>query len=304
MTLYIQLFLGGLGLELDDLKALRTWGRRPRATRSTPHRRRRDDDRAARSGRRATPSAWPWRPAAIHGHARPQRRRGQPLRPPHLRHVQRRRHRGGRRGEASIAGIQGLGNLTMIYDPNRISIEDDTDIALAEDVAHATSPTAGTCRPSTGPTTGRRTPRTYRRCTGDHRGRAGHGPAELHRPAHDHRVARAHSQGTEKIHGSALGEEEVAATKKILGLDPEQTFEIAAGRHRAHPQAVARGAARGPGTRSSRTGHQADPDPRCSTGSRPAPSRRAGRSAADVRRRPQGRRDPVASGKTINAIAT
>ena len=59
------------------------------------------------------------------------------VRPPHLRHRQRRRHRGGRvSAEASsIAGMQQLGNLTLIYDANRISIEDDTDIALAEDVA-------------------------------------------------------------------------------------------------------------------------------------------------------------------------
>ena len=35
---------------------------------------------------------------------------------------------------AAIAGVQELGNLTVIYDHNRISIEDNTDIALGEDV--------------------------------------------------------------------------------------------------------------------------------------------------------------------------
>ena len=34
------------------------------------------------------------------------------------------------------------------------------------------------------------------------------------------------AQGTEKAHGSALGDEEVAATKKILGWDPDKTFEV------------------------------------------------------------------------------
>ena len=34
------------------------------------------------------------------------------------------------------------------------------------------------------------------------------------------------AQGTEAAHGSALGEEEVAATKKVLGFDPERTFEV------------------------------------------------------------------------------
>ena len=39
-------------------------------------------------------------------------------------------------GEASsLAGHQELGNLTVVYDANQISIEDDTDIALTEDVA-------------------------------------------------------------------------------------------------------------------------------------------------------------------------
>ncbi|CAM5514691.1 hypothetical protein SGLAM104S_06393 [Streptomyces glaucescens] len=35
------------------------------------------------------------------------------------------------------------------------------------------------------------------------------------------------AQNTEAAHGSALGDEEVAATKRVLGFDPEQTFEVA-----------------------------------------------------------------------------
>ncbi len=37
------------------------------------------------------------------------------------------------------------------------------------------------------------------------------------------------AQNTGASHGSALGEDEVAATKKLLGFDPEQTFEVPAG---------------------------------------------------------------------------
>ena len=33
-------------------------------------------------------------------------------------------------------------------------------------------------------------------------------------------------QGTGKSHGAALGAEEVAATKDVLGFDPDQTFEV------------------------------------------------------------------------------
>ena len=34
-------------------------------------------------------------------------------------------------------------------------------------------------------------------------------------------------QNTGKAHGAALGDEEVAATKRVLGFDPEKTFEVA-----------------------------------------------------------------------------
>ena len=34
------------------------------------------------------------------------------------------------------------------------------------------------------------------------------------------------AQNTGKAHGSALGADEVAATKKVMGFDPEQTFEV------------------------------------------------------------------------------
>ncbi|NEE34319.1 transketolase, partial [Streptomyces sp. SID7982] len=34
------------------------------------------------------------------------------------------------------------------------------------------------------------------------------------------------AQNTEAAHGSALGDDEVAATKRVLGFDPEQTFEV------------------------------------------------------------------------------
>ena len=36
---------------------------------------------------------------------------------------------------SSLAGHQELGNLTVVYDANQISIEDDTDISFSEDVA-------------------------------------------------------------------------------------------------------------------------------------------------------------------------
>ena len=52
------------------------------------------------------------------------------------------------------------------------------------------------------------------------------------------------AQNTGKAHGSALGDDEVAATKKVLGFDPDQTFEVARRRAGPHPQGSSSAASR------------------------------------------------------------
>jgi transketolase len=149
-------------------------------------------------------------------------------------------------GEASsIAGTQRLGNLTVIYDANQISIEDDTNIALSEDVGK------------------RYEAYGWHVQTVDWtRGGAGaDGYYEDVEALHDAiRAAEAvtdrpsfivlktiiawpapNAQNTGKAHGSALGVDEVAATKKVLGFDPEQTFEIPVGVLEHTREAVTRG---------------------------------------------------------------
>ena len=125
-------------------------------------------------------------------------------------------------GEASsLAGTQQLGNLVLVYDDNRISIEDDTNIAFTEDVA-----------------------KRYE-AYGWHVQRVDDGEdlaavdaafaaakAETNRPSFIQiRTIIAwpapNKQNTGAAHGSALGDDEVKATKQILGFDPEQTFEVA-----------------------------------------------------------------------------
>ena len=115
------------------------------------------------------------------------------------------------------------------------------------------------------------------------------------------------AQNTGKAHGSALGDDEVAATKKILGFDPEQTFEVADRRDRAHPRALVE---RGQG----RAGRVETGVRRVGRG-QPRPARPV-RAAAD-RELPAGWDDALptfdadpkgmatreASGKVINAIA-
>ncbi len=128
---------------------------------------------------------------------------------------------------SAIAGVQELGNLTVIYDANRISIEDDTDIALGEDVGARYE--AYGWHVQTVDWTHDETryaedvPALYAAIQ--------KAKAVTDRPSFI--VLRTiiawpapNLQNTGKSHGSALGADEVAATKKVLGFDPEQTFEV------------------------------------------------------------------------------
>ncbi|MGW9030675.1 transketolase [Streptomyces sp. NPDC055722] len=126
---------------------------------------------------------------------------------------------------SSLAGHQKLGNLVFLYDDNHISIEGDTATAFSEDVL-----------------------KRYE-AYGWHVQRiepAGNGDVDVHALYAALEAARAETerpsiiamrtiiawpapgaQNTEAAHGSALGEDEVAATKRVLGFDPDKSFEVA-----------------------------------------------------------------------------
>ena len=128
-------------------------------------------------------------------------------------------------GEASsLAGTQALGNLKMIYDDNRISIEGDTHVAFTEDVA------------------GRY--RAYGWNVIEVKALA---DGNIDREALEKALIIAesttdrptfirmhstiawpapHAKGTAESHGSALGADEIAATKVLLGLDPGASFIV------------------------------------------------------------------------------
>ena len=92
---------------------------------------------------------------------------------------------------SSLAGTQQLGNLTLIYDENKISIEDDTDVALSEDVAKRYEAYGWHVQVVDWTNDGARYEEDVPALLqGDPGGRAGHRPAQHHRPAHDHRLAR------------------------------------------------------------------------------------------------------------------
>ncbi|HEX7404563.1 MAG TPA: transketolase [Candidatus Nanopelagicaceae bacterium] len=125
---------------------------------------------------------------------------------------------------SSLAGTQQLGALNVIYDDNRISIEGDTHVSFTEDVSaryraygwhvidvHALSDG------------------NIDRDSLEAAMESAH--SQVQRPTfiHMHSVIAwpsPNAQGTAKSHGSALGESEIAVTKKVLGLNPQETFAM------------------------------------------------------------------------------
>jgi transketolase len=222
LTLYIQLFLAGYGLELEDIKSLRTWGS------LTPG----HPEHGHTSGVETTTGPLGQGVGNAVGFAMAARRERGLLDPDTAPGESVFDHQiyviagdgclqEGVSGEASsLAGHQQLGNLTLIWDDNHISIEDDTNIAFSEDVC-----------------------KRYE-AYGWHVQQVESGEdvvaleaaleaarAETDRPSF---IAvrtiiawpAPTKQNTGKAHGSALGDEEIAETKKILGFDPGIDFAV------------------------------------------------------------------------------
>jgi transketolase len=220
LTLYVQLYLSGYGLELDDLKSLRQWGSLTPGHPEVNH----------TPGVETTTGPLGQGVGNAVGMAMAARRERGMLDPdaadsPFDHTIWAFCSDGdleeGVSGEASsLAGTQQLGNLVLVYDDNQISIEDDTTIAFTEDVGkryeaygwHVQHVDDGedlaaldAALAAAKAETGRPSMIVLRTIIG--------WPAPT-------------KQNTGAAHGSALGDDEVAATKKVLGFDPDKTFDV------------------------------------------------------------------------------
>jgi transketolase len=234
ITLYTQLYLGGFGLEIEDLKALRTWGSK------TPG----HPEHGHTAGVETTTGPLGQGVGNAVGMAMAARRERGLFDPdaaagesPFDHHVYAICSDGdleeGVSGEASsIAGHQQLGNLTLIYDDNRVSIEGDTNIAFTEDVAKRYEAYGWHVQTVDWTNDGDHTDgKSYQEDVPALWAALDKAEAETARPSLI--VLRTiiawpapNAQNTGAAHGSALGDDEVAATKKILGFDPDKTFEV------------------------------------------------------------------------------
>jgi len=228
LTLYTQLFFSGYGLEMEDMQSFRTWGSLTPGHPEFGHTAGVEMTTGPLGAGVATAVGFAMAARYERGLLDPQAPAGTSL----FDHsiwvlcsdgdLQE-----GVSGEASsLAGTQELGNLNLIYDDNRISIEGDTHVSFTEDVA------------------------ARYRAYGWHVQEVAALPdgnidlvsldaamvaakAEKAKPS----LIRMHSviawpapklRGTAKSHGSALGDEEIAATKKELGLNPDEKFAMPA----------------------------------------------------------------------------
>lgn len=222
LTLYIQLYLGGFGLDLSQIESLRTWGSKTPGHPEFGH----------TKGVEITTGPLGQGLASAVGMAMASRYERGLFDPdaasgtsPFDHHIYVIASDGdieeGVTSEASsLAGVQQLGNLIVFYDDNEISIEDDTKIALSEDTA------------------------ARYRAYGWHVQEVEGGEnvvgieeaienakAVTDKPSFI--VVRTiigypapNKMNTGAAHGAALGDDEVAAVKKLLGFDPDKTFEV------------------------------------------------------------------------------
>ncbi len=229
LTIYLQLFLAGYGLEMEDIAALRSWGSKTPGHPEYKH----------TAGVEITTGPLGQGLASAVGMAFAARRERGLLDPetpagesPFDHHVYVIASDGdleeGVTSEASsLAGHQQLGNLVVIWDDNKISIEDDTDIAFSEDVLKRYEAYGW---------------HTQRVDWTD--GGTGYGE-DVDALAAALDAAKAETgkpsiialrtiigwpsptkQNTGGIHGSAMGAEEIKGLKEVLGLDPEKSFHI------------------------------------------------------------------------------
>ena len=228
LTLYNQLYLGGFGIELADIKALRTWGS------LTPG----HPEYGHTKGVEITTGPLGQGLASAVGFAYSARfERGlfdqhTPVGQSPFDHFvyciagDGDMQEGITAEASSLAGHQQLGNLIVLYDSNQISIEDDVNIAFTENLEDRYRAYGWHVQVVDWKKTGH-----YKEDLEELYSAIAEAKAETDKPSLI--TIRTiigwpspKKQNTGKIHGSALGQEELTGLKQALGFDPSKTFEV------------------------------------------------------------------------------
>lgn len=229
LTQYVQLYLGGFGLELKDLEALRTWGSLTPGHPEFGHTDGVEITTGPLGQGLASSVGFAYAARYERGLFDPETPAGESAFD-HFVYViagDGDLQEGVTSEASSLAGHQELGNLIAIYDSNQISIEDDTNVAFTEDVQKRYESYGWHVQTVDWKKTGQYVEDV----------------AELHAAIEAAKGETSKpsliilktiigwpspgKQNSGKIHGSALGADELKATKEVLGFDPEQHFAVA-----------------------------------------------------------------------------
>jgi transketolase len=222
LTLYIQLYLAGFGLELEDLKQLRKWGSKTPGHPEYSHTDGVETTTGPLGQGLANSVGMAMAARRERGLLDPDAAPGESIYDHHIYVIASDGdiEEGVTSEASSIAGRQELGNLIVFYDDNKISIEDDTNIALSEDTAKRYEAYGWHVQVVEGGEDVVAIEEAIKAAK-----------AETSRPSFillrtiiGYPAPKLMNTG--KAHGAALGDEEVAAVKKILGFDPERSFQV------------------------------------------------------------------------------
>jgi transketolase len=228
LTIYNQLYLHGYGLELDDLKALRTWGSATPGHPEYGHTKGVEITTGPLGQGLASATGFAYAARFERGLFDPQSPEGQsPF--DHFVYViagDGDMQEGVTAEAASLAGHQKLGNLVVIYDSNQISIEDDTNIAFTEDLSKRYESYGWHTQVVDWKKTGNYVEDIAELYAAIEKAKSVTDKPSLITLRTIIGWPSPKKQNTGKIHGSALGAEELAGLKSALGFDPEKTFEV------------------------------------------------------------------------------
>ncbi|WP_199573331.1 transketolase [Streptomyces murinus] len=226
LTLYTQLYLAGFGLELADLESFRTWGSKTPGHPEYGHTKGVETTTGPLGQGVANAVGMAMAARYERGLFDPEAAQGES---PFDHFIYCIAGDGclqeGISAEASsLAGHQKLGNLILLWDDNHISIEGDTETAVSENTAERYE------------AYGWHVQRVEPKADGDLDPAAIFAAIQAAKQVTDRPSFIAmrsiiawpapNAQNTEAAHGSALGADEVAATKRVLGFDPEQSFAV------------------------------------------------------------------------------
>jgi transketolase len=228
LTLYNQLYLGGFGLELDDIKALRTWDSLTPGHPEYGHTKGVEITTGPLGQGLASAVGFAYSARFERGLFDPNAPAGSSVFDHHIYCVagDGDMQEGVTSEASSLAGHQQLGNLIVFYDSNQISIEDDVNIAFTENLEDRYKAYGWHVQTVDWKKTGQ-----YIEDINELHNAIQAAKAVLDKPSLI--TIRTiigwpspKKQNTGKIHGSALGQEELEGLKKALGFDPTKNFAV------------------------------------------------------------------------------